>query len=699
MDKSICWYWVLCFRNKCCILCLLPSNIVGTSTYLNPTAGVTNNTGSSELTCATTYISVTATGGSSYASTGGNSLSTADDTLSAPGIYTVTITSTNGCTATSDITISQNTTAPTTGITNNSGTATLTCTITAINVTATGVGTYAWSGGSSLNTAANTFTAPATYTVTVTGANGCTASNDFTISQNTTAPTAGITNNTGTTTLTCTTTTIDVTATGVGTYAWSGGSSLNTAANTFTAPATYTVTVTGANGCTASNDFTISQNTTAPTAGITNNTGTTTLTCTTTTIDVTATGVGTYAWSGGSSLNTAANTFTLPAIYTVTVTGADGCTASDNITISQNTTAPTVGITNNTGDIVITCKTTAISVTATGGGTYVWSGGTTPLTANDSLTTAGIYAVTVTSVNGCTATSDITVSLNNASPNVVITNPASVCSPSTVDITAASVTAGSSTGLAYTYWTDTSATLVYSSPTAATNGTYYIEGTNAEGCSTIESVSVKVNASYSFTDGQSICKGTTYNWHGTNYSTAGTYYANYTSISSCDSNYTLNLTVNDVDTGITVVGYTITANASSGTFQWVDCDNNYAWISGETGQSFAPAVDGNYAVIVTQGPCSDTSSCTYILTVDIAKYENNSSINVYPNPVSSELNIEINGTLKNTNFEIINSVGQIVSNGTFPGKTVIQTSSLPTGVYLIKLETVNGLKYKEFVKE
>jgi gliding motility-associated-like protein len=63
-----------------------------------------------------------------------------------------------------------------------------------------------------------------------------------------------------------------------------------------------------------------------------------------------------------------------------------------------------------------------------------------------------------------------------------------------VDITTSSITAGSTPGLIYTYWTDPQATIPYGTPAAAIAGTYYIKGTTVSGYFSIKPVNVTIDS-------------------------------------------------------------------------------------------------------------------------------------------------------------------------------------------------------------
>jgi len=86
-------------------------------------------------------------------------------------------------------------------------------------------------------------------------------------------------------------------------------------------------------------------------------------------------------------------------------------------------------------------------------------------------------------------------------------------------------------------------------------------------------------------------------------------------------------------------------------------------------------------------------------TSDIPDIEGEKIFRVYPNPVSNECILEFIGNSKNVNYEIFNSVGQLVLKGNLLEKTIVPTSTFASGVYLLKLNTGTKIELKKIVKE
>ena len=165
--------------------------------------------------------------------------------------------------------------------------------------------------------------------------------------------------------------------------------------------------------------------------------------------------------------------------YLVTYSFSNG-TCSNSTTTNVTINALPVSSIDYTGTPDCTNGTAIVSMTGIGGGTDSSTAGLSlnPVTGDINLATSleGTYTVLYTFTNGvCSNSTTTTLTIKN--PALVVTISAA-CSPETIDLTSASVTAGRQAGLTYSYYQDVAGTIPVVNPAAvAAGGTYYIKGT------------------------------------------------------------------------------------------------------------------------------------------------------------------------------------------------------------------------------
>jgi hypothetical protein len=242
--------------------------------------------------------------------------------------------------------------------------------------------------------------------------------------------------------------------------------------------ATITYTYTNAMGCTSTVTKPIAVNV-IPSA-VTSISGPTTF-CAGNTVTLTAPAAGSYLWSNNET--TQSITVAASGTYDVDVTTA-GCTAtSAPIAVTVNALPAPVVTTNN----VAICQGTAAILSSTPASAYAWSNGAT--TASINVTSAGNYTVTITDVNGCSATSTPLAIAVSANPTVAI-----AAAGATTFCQGQSVVLNTNTNGTSYAWSNGATT---PSITANTTGLYFVTVTNAAGCSSVSN-EISVNAQTSF---------------------------------------------------------------------------------------------------------------------------------------------------------------------------------------------------------
>lgn len=175
-------------------------------------------------------------------------------------------------------------------------------------------------------------------------------------------------------------------------------------------------------------------------------------------------------------------------------------------------------------------------------------------------------------------------------------------------------------------------------------------------------------------------------WFNTTYTASGVYTHVLTNFNGCDSTITLNLTIDSIDVMVTNNGDgSITANDSTATYQWVDCDQNYASIANATNQTYSITQSGNFAVIISKGGCNDTSACVNMTTTGVLSALSSQAISVYPNPANDFLNINVGS--QNVVVTLMEITGKLIETKQAEGFIQFNLSGLSSGLYLAKIRT------------
>lgn len=407
------------------------------------TAVVTNNSGTTVLTCTVPSISVTASGGSAYSWSDGASVvgTSADLIVNVPGTYTVTVAAAGGCPATQTVVITQNKAVP---VTSTASSNSPVCAGATLNLSAMAVdgATYHWTGPNSFSSGLQnpvltnvTSAAAGIYSViAISTANGC-QSSAGTTTVSVTASTAPTVTTSGSTTF-CQGGSVTLTAQkGFKSYRWSNGATSQSI--TVTAGGSYTVTVTNTNGCPATSlpvvvtvnpipaPFTVTGGGSYCSGGVGVPIG----------LNGSQTGVTYQLFRGAAALlPTVSGTGyavsfgaqTVAGTYTVKATGAGGCSATMSGSKAVSIAAgPTVSIAdakayrygvaaNTVYNGWSPASTLTLSAGVSGGTSpysYLWKRGTTAVGSASLLTvnSAGTYSVTVTDGKSCSSTASKTI--------------------------------------------------------------------------------------------------------------------------------------------------------------------------------------------------------------------------------------------------------------------------------------------------
>lgn len=450
--------------------CTFANTFTITANTVAPLVAVSGST----AICNGANATLTASGANTYTWNTGATTSTINVNPTATTMYSVTgTTAINGCTTSVTHTLIVNPN-PTVTATSSS---TVICTTQSATLTAGGATTYTWSTGSSATSIVVSPTITTTYTLNANGPTGCFGTTTVSLAVVNTPTVTAVSSSSAI----CAGASATLTASGANTYSWNTGPTTSTIVVTPASSITYTVNGMVSAGCNSNATVSIVVNAN-PTPSITVSQASV---CPGQTSTLTASGASTYSWSTGSTATSITSTPVVATTYTVTGFNVSGCKNTATQTIGLYP-APSINLINIGSLSASVCAGYSATLIATGVNSYTWNTGSNGTGIIVSPTTTTSYSVNGTDVNGCAASSSITIGISVTPTVTAVASNTGVCSgfPSALSASGA---------LTYAWNTGHTGNNISVSPTSTS--VYTVIGTNGSGCIDTAIVNVTVYAS------------------------------------------------------------------------------------------------------------------------------------------------------------------------------------------------------------
>ncbi|MBL4734241.1 MAG: T9SS type A sorting domain-containing protein, partial [Flavobacteriales bacterium] len=656
------------------------------------------------------------------------------------GTYSITVLDANGCITGASVTINEPSPLASAIISSNGASCNGICdgSVTVMVGGGSFPYSYLWTDGQTTTTA--TGLCAGTHNVVITDGNNCSTVNSVVILQ----PSA----------LTLTDSIVDVSCNGNSdgsiyltvsggtpfySYIWTPNIGNGPIVTNLSAQA-YTVAVTDVNGCVFTQTYTVNEpiilgasgSTTPSSCGGSNGTG----------IVYPSGGTPPYSflWDNPTSATTDTVTGLLARDpYFVAITDANGCTFIISLPVFDNA-GPVI---DSIIVVNVACfgDSTGVASVVTSGGTapftYLWDDPLNQNTPTASMLTAGVYAVTVTDLNGCTVVS-IAAITENPQLQLITSGDTSICPGDSVEISATGAGGSISVDYQYVWSTGITTQTQWVSPTMTSSYTLHI--VDDLGCQSSPAtffVSVFQQMTLSFVYQDSICSGDStavtalatggsglyiYLWN-TGATTSSITVAPVTSTS-----YSVTITDNcspGINDSVTVAVYPPLIAFITGGFTICEGDSStisytlsggsgpytYVWGTGATTTSITVSPDSTTAyTVISSDACAPDDTVSIVVTVEVClsietRGNENGTLTIYPNPSTGNLTIELETRERDQVIvEIFHFTGALVYARSYPPRAgrVLQTldlDDLSKGIYFIRVRSEEATWSRKIVLE